>query len=127
MLSWAGEGASLTIPYKVGFNQAKNDYLVLRSDVADACKKFPGSSSDILTPNGECTRGYIDGPAALTNNTQQVVPPTGVTAYNCRIPRDRVYSYNHGEVKLKLSEEEVHKFKVSQPYKAVGGYTDYYT
>ncbi len=87
-------------------------------------KNFRGSSSDILTPNGECTRDYIDGPAALKNNTQQVVPPTGVTAYNCRIPRDNVYSYNHGEVKLKLSEEEVHRFKVSQPYKAVGWYTD---
>jgi len=51
----------------------------LRSDVDDAFKKFSGSSSDILTPNGN----VLDGPAALTNNTQQVVPPTGVTAYNC--------------------------------------------
>ena len=85
MLDGQEKAASLTIPYKIGFNQGKNDYLVLRSDAADACKKFPGSSGDILTPNGECIRGYIDGPAALTNNTQkaQAIPPSGVTAINC--------------------------------------------
>jgi hypothetical protein len=39
---------------------------------------------NFLSPNGECTRGYIDGSAALINNTQQQdIPATGVTALNC--------------------------------------------
>lgn len=50
MLDGQEKAASLTTPYKVEFNQGKNDYLILPDDVADACKKFPGSSSDIFTP-----------------------------------------------------------------------------
>jgi hypothetical protein len=49
MLDGQEKAASSTELYKIGFAQGKNDYLVLRSDAADACKKFPGSSGDILT------------------------------------------------------------------------------
>jgi hypothetical protein len=45
MLDGQVKAVSLTTLCKVGFNQGKNDYLVLRSDVADACKKFPWSRS----------------------------------------------------------------------------------
>ena len=85
MLDGQEKAASLTEPYKIGFAQGKSDYLILRNDATDVCKKFPGRSSDTLTPNGECIRGYIDGPAALVNNTQkaQTTPPSGVTAINC--------------------------------------------
>jgi hypothetical protein len=36
MIDGQEKTASLTTPYKVGFNQGKSDYLVLRSDVVDA-------------------------------------------------------------------------------------------
>ena len=42
MLGGQEKVASLTEPYKVGFVQGKNDFLVLSSDAADACKKFSG-------------------------------------------------------------------------------------
>jgi hypothetical protein len=67
--------------------------------------------------------GHIDG----IMETEFIVKQRLFNPHYYRIPRDSVFSYNHGGVKLKLSEEEVYKFKVSQPYKAVGGHTDYYT
>jgi len=67
--------------------------------------------------------GHIDG----IMETEFIVKQRFFSPHYYRIPRDSVSSYNHGQVKLKLSEEEVYRFKVSQPYKAVGGHTDYYT
>jgi hypothetical protein len=67
--------------------------------------------------------GHIDG----IMETEFIVKQRFFSPHYYRIPRDSVSSYNHGEVKLKLSEEEVYRFKVSQPYKTVGGHTDYYT
>ena len=68
-------------------------------------------SKQVITADDKSI-GHIDG----IMDSEFIVKQRFFHPHYYRIPRDSVYSYNHGEVKLKLSEEEVYKFKVSQPY-----------
>ena len=79
-------------------------------------------SKPVITTDEEGI-GHIDGIMEI----EFIVKQRLINPHYYRIPRNHVYSYNHGKVKLNLSREEVLKFKVSQPYKSVGGHTDHYT
>jgi hypothetical protein len=66
------KAASLTMPYKIGFIQGKNDSLLSLHDYFDACKAFPGFVRE-GTPNWECYLGYADGLSAPVNHAAQQI------------------------------------------------------
>jgi hypothetical protein len=66
------KAASLTMPYKIGFIQGKNDSLTSLHDYVDACKAFPGFVRE-GTPNWECYLGYADGLSAPANHAAQQI------------------------------------------------------